>query len=242
MQKSFFKVVGQINGLSVLQLGEFAFGQPSRITATTRIGTGKVVDIERETELGGAIHAKGVLILSSYIASRYARACPFSLSASLVFEQSYGHVEGDSASLAELCAILSSLAQVPLRQELAMTGSVNQLGQVQPIGGVNEKIEGFFRLCAARGLTGQQGVIIPASNKANLMLKQEVIAAVEQGLFSIYTVTNVDQTLCLLMGQDAGAIDAEGQYPDGSINFKAVARLKEIYDMTSDEDKETETG
>ena len=167
--------IGQINGLSVLQYGEFAFGQPSRITATTRVGNGKVIDIERETELGGAIHSKGVLILSSLIASRYARNTPFSLSASLVFEQSYGQVEGDSASLAELCAILSSIAQVPLRQDLAITGSVNQLAQVQPIGGVNEKIEGFFDVCNARGLTGNQGVVIPASNIPHLMLRWDIV-------------------------------------------------------------------
>lgn len=154
------KVTGQINGLSVLQLGEFSFGQPCRITATTRIGTGKVVDIERETELGGAIHSKGVLILSSFIAARYSRKTPFSIAASLVFEQSYGHIEGDSASLAELCAILSSLAQIPLRQDLAITGSVNQLGNIQPIGGVNEKIEGFFDVCAKKGLTGDRKSVV----------------------------------------------------------------------------------
>src|SRR5690606_35195674 len=166
----------------------FSFGQPSRITATTRLGTGKVVDIERETELGGAIHSKGVLILSSFIASRYARNSPFSLSASLVFEQSYGHVEGDSASLAELCAILSSLAQVPLRQDLAITGSVNQLGYVQPIGGVNEKIEGFFDICVKKGLTGTQGVVIPSANIKYLMLRWDVVHAAQSGQFNIYAV------------------------------------------------------
>ena len=222
------KVVGQINGLSVLQLGEFAFGQPSRITATTRIGTGKVVDIERETELGGAIHAKGVLILSSYIASRYARACPFSLSASLVFEQSYGHVEGDSASLAELCAILSSLAQVPLRQELAMTGSVNQLGQVQPIGGVNEKIEGFFDVCTARGLTGSQGVIIPAANIPFLMLRWDVVHAAQNGEFHIYAVHTVDEALELLSDLEAGSADEQGRYPAASFNARIDAQLQQF--------------
>jgi len=222
------KVAGQINGLSVLQLGEFAFGQPSRITATTRMGSGKVVDIERETELGGAIHSKGVLILSSFIASRYARACPFSLSASLVFEQSYGHVEGDSASLAELCAILSSLAQVPLRQDLAMTGSVNQLGQVQPIGGVNEKIEGFFDVCSARGLTGNQGVIIPAANIPFLMLRWDVVHAAQNGKFHIYAVNTVDEALELLSDMEASSADDQGQYPADSFNAKIDAQLQQF--------------
>ncbi|QPK61990.1 AAA family ATPase [Methylomonas sp. LL1] len=222
------KVIGQINGLSVLQLGEFAFGQPSRITATTRMGNGKVVDIERETELGGAIHSKGVLILSSFIASRYARSTPFSLSASLVFEQSYGHVEGDSASLAELCAILSSLAQIPLRQDLAMTGSVNQLGLVQPIGGVNEKIEGFFDVCSAKGLTGTQGVIIPASNVPYLMLRWDVVHAAESGQFHIYAVSTVDQALELLSDCEVGEADQQGQYPPATFNGKIDAQLRQF--------------
>jgi lon-related putative ATP-dependent protease len=219
------KVTGQINGLSVLQLGEFAFGQPSRITATTRLGSGKVVDIERETALGGALHSKGVLILSSFIASRYARNSPFSLSASLVFEQSYGHVEGDSASLAELCVILSSLAQVPLRQDLAITGSVNQLGYVQPIGGVNEKIEGFFDVCLKKGLTGTQGVIIPATNVKYLMLRWDVVHAAQSGQFNIYAVTTVDEALELLTGMEAGAVDEQGKYPPASFNGKVEAQL-----------------
>ncbi len=236
------EAIGKVNGLTVMDIGGSTFGAPARITATVHPGSRGIVDIEREVELGQPIHSKGVMILTGYLGHCYAQQFPLAISASIAMEQSYGHIDGDSASLAELCCLISALTRVPIKQGFALTGSINQYGEVQAIGGVNEKIEGFFRLCAARGLTGQQGVIIPASNKANLMLKQEVIAAVEQGLFSIYTVTNVDQTLCLLMGQDAGAIDAEGQYPDGSINFKAVARLKEIYDMTSDEDKETETG
>jgi len=221
-------VVGQINGLSVLQLGDFSFGQPSRITATTRMGNGKVVDIERETELGGAIHSKGVLILSSLIASRYARNTPFSLSASLVFEQSYGHVEGDSASLAELCAILSSLAQVPLRQDLAITGSVNQLGFVQPIGGVNEKIEGFFDICNSRGLSGSQGVIIPATNVPHLMLRWDVVKAVQAGQFQIYPVQTVDDALGLLSGIEVGVSDEHGEYPADSMNARIDKQLKEF--------------
>lgn len=219
------KVTGQINGLSVLQLGEFAFGMPARITATTRLGMGKVVDIEKETDLGGAIHSKGVLILSSFIAARYARKTPFSVSASLVFEQSYGHIEGDSASLAELCVILSSLAQIPLRQDLAMTGSVNQLGRVQPIGGVNEKIEGFFDICAKQGLTGTQGVIIPASNIKHLMLRWDVVHAVQTGQFNVYAVTTVDEALELLTEMEAGVADQQGNYPPDSFNGQVEKQL-----------------
>jgi lon-related putative ATP-dependent protease len=225
------KVIGQINGLSVLQLGEFAFGQPSRITATTRLGTGKVVDIEKETELGGAIHSKGVLILSSFIASRYARKSPFSVTASLVFEQSYGHIEGDSASLAELCVILSSLAQIPLRQDFAVTGSVNQLGQVQPIGGVNEKIEGFFDICNKQELTGTQAVIIPASNIKHLMLRWDVIHAVQAGQFNVYAVTTVDEALELLSGIEAGIADAQGNYPSESFNGLVEKQLVQFISL-----------
>ena len=169
-------VAGQVNGLSVIELGDFAFAQPTRITATTRLGDGELINIEREVKLSGAIHSKGVLILSSFLAARYARNQPLALSASLVFEQSYGFVEGDSASLAELCALLSNLADAPIRQSLAVTGSVNQFGQVQAIGAVNEKIEGFFDICAARGLTGEQGVLIPAANVKHLMLRRDVVA------------------------------------------------------------------
>ena len=219
------KVTGQINALSVLQLGEFAFGQPSRITATTRLGSGKVVDIEREIELGGAIHSKGVLILSSYIAARYSRKAPFSIAASVVFEQSYSYVEGDSASLAELCAILSSIAQVPLRQDLAITGSINQLGHVQPIGGVNEKIEGFFDICAKKGLTGFQGVIIPATNIKHLMLRWDVVHAAQSGQFNIYTVTTADDALELLTGMNAGTANEQGTYPLESFNGQVEAHL-----------------
>jgi lon-related putative ATP-dependent protease len=219
------KVTGQVNGLSVLQLGEFSFGQPSRITATTRLGNGRLVDIERETKLGGAIHSKGVLILSSFIAARYCRKTPFSLAASLVFEQSYGHVEGDSASLAELCAILSSVAQVPLRQDLAITGSVNQLGNVQPIGGVNEKIEGFFDICAKKGLTGSQGVIIPATNVKHLMLRWDVVHAAQSGHFNIYAVSTVDEAVELLTGMDSGTLNEQGGYQPDSFNGQVEAQL-----------------
>jgi lon-related putative ATP-dependent protease len=219
------KVIGQINALSVLQLGEFSFGQPSRITATTRLGSGKVVDIEREIELGGAIHSKGVLILSSFIAARYARKTPFSIAASVVFEQSYGHIEGDSASLAELCAILSSISQIFLRQDLAITGSVNQLGYVQPIGGVNEKIEGFFDICSQKGLTGTQGVIIPATNIKHLMLRWDVVHAAQSGQFNIYAVTTVDEALELLTGLEAGIANEQGIYPPESFNAQVEDQL-----------------
>ncbi|MGJ0483357.1 MAG: Lon protease family protein [Methylomicrobium sp.] len=228
------KVIGQINGLSVLQLGDFMFGQPSRITATTRLGNGKIVDIMRETELGGAQHSKGVLILSSYIAAKYARKSPFSMAASLVFEQSYGHVEGDSASLAELCAILSSLAGVPLRQDIAITGSVNQLGLVQPIGGVNEKIEGFYDICAAKGLIGTQGVIIPASNVKHLMLRWDVVHAAQTKQFSIYAVTTVDEALEILTGTEAGEANAAGGYPPESFNAKVDAQLQQFTTIRKD--------
>ncbi len=228
------KVVGQVNGLSVLQLGEFSFGQPSRITATTRLGNGKVVDIERETELGGAIHSKGVMILSSFIATRYSRKTPFSVAVSLVFEQSYGHIEGDSASLAELCTILSSIAQVPLRQDLAITGSVNQLGNVQPIGGVNEKIEGFFDICVKKGLTGSQGVIIPATNIKHLMLRWDVVHAAQSGQFHIYAATTVDDALELLSGIDAGTANEQGSYHLESFSGQVEAQLLQFTKIKKD--------
>lgn len=220
--------VGQVNGLSVVGLGHYAFGQPSRITARVRMGEGKVVDIEREVELGGPIHSKGVFILSSFLGARYAAERPLSLSASLVFEQSYGSVEGDSASMAELCALLSALAQVPVKQTWAMTGSVNQHGEAQPIGGVNEKIEGFFDVCRARGLTGEQGVIIPASNVQHLMLRHDVVEAVQAGQFHVYPMRTVDDAIELLTGVPAGERDAEGNFPEGGINQRVEARLIEL--------------
>lgn len=223
--------VGQINGLSVISMGEFAFGQPSRITATTRIGSGKIIDIERETELGGAIHSKGVMILSSFLAARYARTQPLSLAASLVFEQSYGMVEGDSASLAELAAILSSLAEQPIHQSLAVTGSVNQHGRVQPIGGVNEKIEGFFDICKAMGLNGRQGVIVPLANLKHLMLRRDVVEAAAAGRFQVYAVETVDQALELLMGLPAGERDPSGKFPEGTVNGLVEQRLSAWADI-----------
>ncbi|MGE5163594.1 MAG: Lon protease family protein [Sphingobacteriales bacterium] len=218
--------VGQINGLSVLELGGFTFGRPTRITCQVRPGSGKVVDIEREVELGGPVHSKGVLILSGFLAGRYALDTPMSLFASLVFEQSYGGVEGDSASSAELYALLSALADAALRQDLAVTGSVNQHGEVQAIGGVNEKIEGFFDICNKRGLTGSQGVIIPHANVQHLMLRREVVEACMAGRFAIFPVSTIDAGIALLTGCPAGERTADGGYPANSINQRVEDRLR----------------
>jgi predicted ATP-dependent protease len=209
--------VGQVNGLAVLQLGDFAFGSPQRITARVRLGAGRVIDIERESELGGPIHSKGVMILSGYLSGRYVLSKPLSLAASLVFEQSYGGIEGDSASSAELCALLSALAAAPVRQGLAVTGSVNQHGDIQAVGGVNEKVEGFFDLCASRNLTGEQGVLIPQANVKNLMLREDVVAAVEQGKFAVYAVSSVDEGIELLTG-----------VPAAELHRRVEARLSEF--------------
>jgi lon-related putative ATP-dependent protease len=232
--------VGQINGLAVLQLGGFAFGRPQRITATARLGDGEVVDIERETEMGGPIHSKGVMILSNFLGARYALNRPLSLTASLTFEQSYGMVEGDSASTAELCALLSVLAGAPIKQSLAVTGSVNQHGEIQAIGGVNEKIEGFFDTCAGRGLDGSQGVLIPKANVAHLMLREDVRQAAEAGRFAIYPVTTVDEAIALLTGLEAGERGGDGLFPEGTINRRVEDRLEELSQLhkraRSDED------
>jgi predicted ATP-dependent protease len=217
-----------VNGLSVSFAGDQAFGFPTRITANARLGDGDVIDIQREIDMGGPIHSKGVLILSSFLASRYSSDRPHSLHASLVFEQTYGEVEGDSASVAELCALLSAIGEFPLRQSLALTGSVNQHGQVQPIGGVNEKIEGFFDICRQRGLTGTQGVIIPAANVMHLMLREDVVQAAAAGRFHVHAVSTIDEALSLLCGLPAGEMDAQGDYPEGSANFHVAARLLEF--------------
>jgi lon-related putative ATP-dependent protease len=217
--------VGQVNGLSVLQAGRLAFGRPSRITARVRLGRGEVVDIEREVALGGPIHSKGVLILAGFLGGRYTRDAPLTLAASLVFEQSYSGVEGDSASSAELYALLSAIAEVPLSQALAVTGSVDQLGRVQAVGGVNEKIEGFFEVCRARGLTGAEGVLVPAANVRHLVLRDEVVDAVAAGRFRVFAVENVDEALELLSGLPAGAAAADGSFPPGSFNARVAARL-----------------
>ncbi|MDP6831702.1 MAG: AAA family ATPase [Alphaproteobacteria bacterium] len=223
--------VGQINGLAVLDLGNFAFGKPSRISARVRIGNGEVIDIERRVDLGGPLHSKGVLILSGYLGARYAADHPLSLSASLVFEQSYGGVDGDSASSAELYVLLSALAELPINQGLAVTGSVNQHGEVQAIGGVNEKIEGFFDLCQARGLTGQQGVLIPKANVPHLMLNRGVVKAVRAGRFAVYAVASIDQGMELLTGRKAGRLGRNGRYPANSVNRLVQDRIHELADM-----------
>ena len=218
-------VTGQVNGLSVISMGGFAFGRPSRITARVRMGRGEVMDIEREVDLGGPLHSKGVLILSAFLSAHYASERPLSLSASLVFEQSYSGIDGDSASSAELYALLSALAEVPIRQSLAVTGSVNQFGQVQAIGGVNEKIEGYFDLCKSNGLNGGNGVLIPASNATHLMLRDDVIEAAAAGRFHIYTVKTIDQGIELLTGTPAGKRRRNGSFPAGTINRMVDDRL-----------------
>jgi predicted ATP-dependent protease len=197
------KAVGRVNGLSVIGGGDYAFGHPARITATVGPGRRGVVSLEREVELSGPIHGKGVLILSGFLLHNYGQAGPLNLTASLVFEQSYGMVEGDSASLAELCVLLSALSEIPLRQDLAMTGSVNQHGQAQAIGGATEKIEGYFEVCRQRGLSGTQGVLLPASNRRHLMLRDDIVDAVRLGRFHIWTVTTLDEALELLTGGPA---------------------------------------
>ncbi|GFO71796.1 hypothetical protein BJAS_P1508 [Bathymodiolus japonicus methanotrophic gill symbiont] len=233
-------VIGQINGLTVLQVGGSSFGAPSRITVTVYPGSRGIVDIEREAELGLSIHSKGVMILTGYLGNCYAQEFPLAISASIALEQSYGHIDGDSASLAELCCLISALTLTPIKQSFAVTGSINQYGEVQAIGGVNEKIEGFFKLCKGRGLTGEQGCIIPQANVRNLMLKQEIIDAVAAGDFAIYAVANVDQALELLTGKQVGKQDKNGEYPEDSLNFKAISRLKEISDLGHDKDEDND--
>jgi predicted ATP-dependent protease len=225
------EIVGQVNGLSVVELGGFAFARPSRITARVRLGSGRVVDIEREVELGGPIHSKGVLILAGFLQGRYVPDQPLSLSASIVFEQSYGSVEGDSASSAELYALLSALADVPLKQSIAVTGSINQRGEVQAVGGINEKIEGFFDVCRARGLSGREGVLMPSANTRHLMLHRDVIEAVAAGTFHIYAIETVDQGMEIMTGTPAGIRDETGTFPEATINGKVERRLMALADQ-----------
>jgi predicted ATP-dependent protease len=220
--------IGQVNGLSVLQLGTHAFGRPCRISCSVRLGRGELLDIEREVQLGGPLHSKGVLILGGFLGARFGQQAPLAVSARLVFEQSYGGIDGDSASSAELYALLSALAELPLAQGLAVTGSVNQHGEVQAIGGVNEKIEGFFELCAARGLDGTQGVLVPTANVKHLMLAPEVIEAVQEKLFAVYAVDHIDQGIELLTGMRAGRRRADGSYSAGSVNGKVAERLRQF--------------
>ena len=223
--------VGQINGLSVMELGDFAFGRPSRVTASVAVGRDGIIDIERQAQLGGPTHTKGVLILGGYLANKYAQDKPLSLTAKLVFEQSYGGVDGDSASSTELYSILSALSGLPLKQSIAVTGSVNQRGEVQAIGGVNEKLEGFFEVCKAKGLTGQQGAMIPASNVQNLMLKEEILEAAKEGKFSIYPARTIDEGIEFLTGVPAGERQPDGSYRKGTVNYLVNKRLWEMAEM-----------
>lgn len=225
--------VGKLNGLTVLEIGDTMFGTPARISATVYAGSNGVVDIEREVELGKAIHSKGVMLLSGYLGNKYAQDFPLSFSANIALEQSYGHIDGDSASLGEVCTLLSAITQIPLNQGIAITGSINQHGQVQSIGGVNEKIEGFFKLCEARGLSGEQGVIIPKTNKINLVLSDEVRRAVESGNFHIYVVEQVDDAITILTGKVAGEMSARGRYPRESVNGIAAKRLRHIANVVN---------
>ncbi|MDP2916988.1 MAG: AAA family ATPase, partial [Dehalococcoidia bacterium] len=222
------EMAGQVNGLSVYSLGDITFGKPSRITCKTFLGRGGVINIERESQLSGKIHDKGVLILSGYMGWKYAQDYPLSLSASLCFEQSYEGVEGDSASSTELYALLSSLSEVPIEQGIAVTGSVNQKGEIQPIGGVNQKIEGFFQVCKAKGLTGTQGVMIPQRNLKNLMLRQEVVDAVKEGKFHIYSVSTIDEGIEILTGVPAGERGEDGTFPEDTIDYKVDRKLREM--------------
>ncbi|XOV81399.1 MAG: Lon protease family protein [Aestuariibacter sp.] len=232
------EAIGKVNGLTVLEIGDSVFGTPARITSTVYAGSSGVVDIEREVELGRPIHSKGVMLLTGYLGHKYAQEFPLTLSANIAIEQSYGHIDGDSASLAELVALLSALTYVPVRQELAVTGSINQYGEVQSIGGVNEKIEGYFKLCVHRGLNGKQGVVIPKSNQINLMLHDDVIQAVKKGRFHIYCVADVDDAVTILMNREAGKVSANGVYPKSSVNYLAVNRLKSITDAVTGADED----
>lgn len=221
-------IVGQANGLSVYDLGDYSFGRPSRLTATVTAGRGKIIDIQRESEMGGRIHSKGVMTLAGYLAAKYGRKSPIAIQATLAFEQLYEEVEGDSASSTELYVLLSALADAPIKQSIAITGSVDQFGRIQPIGGVNRKIEGFFEVCKARGLNGEQGVMVPRSNIRHLMLKQEVVEAVREGRFNVWAVESADQGIALLTGIPAGELQPDGSYADGTIHARVAKRLEEF--------------
>ena len=220
--------VGKINGLAVLDMGDYVFGSPTRITATTYMGKSGIVNIEKEAEMSGPTHNKGVQIITGYLGSMYAQDMPLSLSCRIAFEQNYNGIDGDSASSTELYCILSSLSEIPVNQSLAVTGSVNQCGEIQAIGGVTYKIEGYFDLCLRRGLTGRQGVVIPMSNVKDLVLKDDVIQAVKDGMFHIYPISSIDEGIELLLGTEAGKKDEKGQYPPDSVHGKVMAKLKEF--------------
>jgi ATP-dependent Lon protease len=240
------KVIGQVNGLSVYAMGEFAFGKPTRITASTAVGRAGVINIEREADLSGRTHNKGVLILAGYLRGKYAQDKPFSLSASIAFEQSYAGVEGDSASSTEVYAILSSLSKLPLRQDIAVTGSLNQKGEIQPIGGANEKIEGFFDVCKAKGFTGTQSVLIPHQNVQNLMLRNDVIEAVKEGKFHIYPVKTIDEGIEILTGIKAGERKEDGAFEEDTLNYlvdqelQRLAKSWKTFAVPSEKEKEKE--
>lgn len=233
------KRVGQLNALVVHDYGSYSFGRPNRVTCQVRMGHGDLIDVEREVELGGALHSKGVLILSSFLAARFSKGMPLSLDASLVFEQSYSELDGDSASSTELYCLLSAIGDIPLNQAIAVTGSVNQLGQVQAVGAVNDKIEGYFAVCQKKGLTGEQGVIIPASTVHNLMLAPEVVEAVQAGQFHIYAVRTIDEGMEILTGMSAGVADKNGVYPAGTINGKIARRLEEFFQKAQQTESKT---
>jgi len=230
--------VGKINGLTVLSIGDSSFGAPARITATVYPGGRGIVDIEREANLGQNIHTKGVMILTGYLGHTYAQEFPLEVSASIAMEQSYGYIDGDSASLAEACALISALSHIPIHQSLAVTGSMNQYGEVQAVGGINEKIEGFFAVCKARGLNGQHGVLIPAANVKHLVLNSEVVEAVKDGKFQVYGISSVDQALEIMMDRKAGTLSKRGNFPRGSVNYKVLERLRDIADIGKEEEHE----
>lgn len=234
------EIVGSVNGLFVIETGRLEFAQPARITANVRIGDGDIIDIEREVDLGGSVHSKGVLILSSYLGSHYATNKPLSFSASLVFEQSYGPVDGDSASVGELCTLLSAISKIPVKQSLAITGSVDQHGNVQVIGGINEKIEGFYDICKQKSFTGEQGVIIPEKNIPHLVLRDDVIDAIENNQFFIYPIKTVDDAISLLTGLPAGERDNEGSFPKDSVNYKVEQRLLELAELKHEDHQKDE--
>ena len=220
--------VGQVNGLSVAKVGNLMFGRPNRITARVQLGKGEIIDIEREVDMSGPIHSKGVLILKGFLGERYAKKSPLSMSASLVFEQSYSNIDGDSASAAELYALLSAIGDIPLKQSFSVTGSVNQHGKIQPIGGVNEKIEGFFDICNERGLTGDQGVLIPHANEKNLMLRSDILEVVDNDKFHIYSIEHIDEGMKLLTGMEVGEKQKDGNFPEGTVNYEITSKLDQL--------------
>jgi ATP-dependent Lon protease len=235
-------VVGQVNGLAVYNVGDYMFGKPSRITASTSMGRAGIINIERESDLSGSTHNKGVLILGGYLRKKYAQDKPLTMSASIAFEQSYGGVDGDSASSTEIYALLSSLSGVPIKQYIAVTGSVNQKGEIQAIGGVNQKIEGFYDCCRKKGITKKQGAMIPESNVKDLMLRKDVVDAVKKGEFHIYSVETIDQGIEILTGKKAGERKADGTYTKGSINDLVDRKLKELAEGLKNFGKNEENG